>query len=593
MARAKRSGASGKGEAKGKGMAMPRRIFAQVSPKSVGGVSMFDAMGGINAETVEAFQSEQDDIARACDLLRKAGFEILDDTSSFTINIAGSAGTYRKAFGTDLVVKQRPVIKEFGREDVAEFIECPDTPVPGLIATAGTDFEDVVEGVAIEEKRYMMAPPSIFPPPKGYWHLDVPADVSLAANADRAHRTGITGKGVKVAMVDSGQYKHPFFAARGYRVAPVVLGPAASNPTHDEVGHGTAESANIFSVAPDAQLLPVKISFVNSVGAFNAAVALRPDIITCSWGSSRMNGPLTAADQALAAAVAAAWASGIVVIFSAGNGQWGFPGQHPDVISAGGVFMRQDGSFEASDYASGFMSRIYRNRRVPDLCGLVGMRPGALYIMLPLEPGDSIDRDLAGGTHPNGDETARDDGWAAISGTSAAAPQLAGAAALIKQACGRLGPKDVREILMKTARDVTQGRCHPDHDHPAGPGVDLATGHGLVDAHKAVMLAKVRCLRVGPPISRAAPTRSVRPGPEPIRRIPPPTIPQPPRPPFPPRPPRPVIGPPICPTEGPAGLEQASLEAQLAAEQGAAGLSAEDAEALEQMIIESDLDLGA
>ena len=149
---------------------------------------------------------------------------------------------------------------------------------------------DLIEGVALEEPRYFMAT-SMFPPLKSYWHLDVPAGVSLGCNADKAHRGGITGKGIKVAMVDSGHFKHPFFTGRGYRVAPVTLGPAAANPLADESGHGTGESANIFAVAPDVDLLPVKINFVNSIGAFNAAVGLAPDIITCSWGSSNQFGP--------------------------------------------------------------------------------------------------------------------------------------------------------------------------------------------------------------------------------------------------------------------------------------------------------------
>jgi hypothetical protein len=235
---------------------------------------------------------------------------------------------------------------------------------------------------------------------------------------------------------------------------------------------------------------------VNTAGAFNAAVALSPHIITNSWGSSRQNGPLSAADQALAASIAAAVASGIIVVFSAGNGHWGFPGQHPDVISAGGVFMLPDGSTRASDYASGFMSNVYPGRRVPDLSGLVGMRPGAKYIMLPLEEGDEIDRTGAGGTHPNGDETATNDGWAAFSGTSAAAPQLAGAAALVKQACPRLTPAEVRDVLMRTARDVTAGTNHPNFGNVAVVGPDTATGNGLVDAHRAVLTAKLRCLVV-------------------------------------------------------------------------------------------------
>ena len=140
-------------------------------------------------------------------------------------------------------------------------------------------------------------------------------------------------------MCDSGWFKHPYFVGRGYNVTAVTLGPGATLPTKDESGHGTGESANIFAIAPDVTFLPVKMSFVNTIGAFNTAVGLRPDIITCSWGSSNPSGPLSAADLALAASISAAVASGITVIFSAGNGHYGFPGQHPDVISAGGVFM--------------------------------------------------------------------------------------------------------------------------------------------------------------------------------------------------------------------------------------------------------------
>jgi subtilisin family serine protease len=360
----------------------------------------------------------------------------------------------------------------------------------------------------------------VFAPPKAYWHLDVPGDVSLGVNADRAHRGGVTGRGVKVIMCDSGWFSHPYFAARGYRSSPVVLGPGAANAAADEVGHGTAESANAFAVAPDIDFTMVKMSFVNSVGAFNAAVALGPQIISCSWGSSNRFGPLSAADQALAAAISLAVASGIIVVFSAGNGHWGFPGQHPDVISAGGTFMRQDGTFQASDYSSGFASNIYPGRNSPDLTGLVGMLPRAAYIMLPLQAGDSIDVDLAsGGAHPNGDETASNDGWAAISGTSAAAPQLAGVAALIRQACPHLSPASVRSIMKSTARDVTSGTSNTNTGgHAAVPGPDLATGNGLVDANRAVLTAKIRCLGPIRPIQPILPIQPIAPV-SPIRPI--------------------------------------------------------------------------
>jgi len=561
---------------------MPKIIFANASPRSLGGVSLFDAGNRINAQTVANFASEQEVTTRAVSRLRDAGFEILQ-VSPFTINIAGSQATYERAFNTKLNTEERPVIKPGGVETTGTFIDCPETEMSGLIATAGSTMGDLLEGVAIEEPRYLMAP-SMFAPHKAYWHLDVPAGVSLGCNADKAHRSGITGKGIKVAMVDSGWFKHPFFVNRGYRAAPVLLGPGAANPLKDESGHGTGESANIFSCAPDVELLPVKINFANSLGAFNAAVGLNPHIITCSWGSDTgTSTTLSAANQALAAAIAAAVASGIVVVFSAGNGHVGFPGQHPDVISAGGVFMGVDESLRASDYASGFNSVIYPGRRVPDLSGLVGMKPGANYIMLPVEPGDDLDVLKAGGVHPNGDETTNNDGWAAFSGTSAAAPQLAGVAALMKQACPKLTPAQIKSILMSTARDVTTGKCNATALTPGGVtsvvGPDASTGNGLVDAHKAVLSAKVKCLSIGPikPITiKPIEPITVKPiepiTPQPIKPI------------------TPINPQPIKPAR-PADLPAAQASAdKVSFEEDQPPLSEEDAAALQDMIAGSDFD---
>jgi len=496
---------------------MPEIIYAEASVQSIGGKSLFDTSSVITSDTVDNYSSDSQLVSSAIDKLRTEGFEVLS-VGETTITISGSQSVYEKALKTKIVAEERPAIKQLGKEETATFLECPDTDVPGLIETNNTIFADLIEGIALNEPVYFFQ--NAFAPTKEYWHLDVPAGISLGMNADRAHRIGYNGKGIKVVMVDSGWYRHPYFVQRGYRSASVVLGPAAANPTHDESGHGTGESANIFSVAPDVNFQMVKINFVNSVGAFNEAVALNPDIISCSWGSSRRDPPLSASNQVLAAAISSAVRRGIVVVFSAGNGHWGFPGQHPDVISAGGVFMEDDGSTRASDYASGFASRIYAGRNVPDVSGLVGMRPKALYIMLPVEPGDGIDslpwnhpsrRGLQGGVHPNGDETGANDGWAAFSGTSAAAPQIAGICALIKQACRWLSPSQVRGILKRTARDVTVGNCSPGTGaNPATSGPDLATGHGLADAYRATIIARFRCI-LRPPVFPRIPPIVVQP----------------------------------------------------------------------------------
>ena len=78
--------------------------------------------------------------------------------------------------------------------------------------------------------------------------------------------------------------------------------------------------------------------------------------------------------------------------------------------------------------------------------------------MLPVQPGCSIDKDLAaGGAYPDGDMTQADDGWSAISGTSAAAPQIAGVCALLKQVQPSLSPNLIKQILIASARDVKEG----------------------------------------------------------------------------------------------------------------------------------------
>jgi hypothetical protein len=486
----------------------PDRIYAVASPHSLGGVSMFTPGLTVDAANVGAFESDEELVRRSVARLQDAGFEVLFATTR-TINIAGSRTTFERAFSTRLVSVERETVKSGGVVGMTTCFDSPDTPVFGLIDTANSSFADVLEGVAIEQP-YSLQAPTAFPPPVRYWHLDVPADVSLGCNADRAHRSGVTGLGIRIAMVDTGQAVHPFFTERGYRVEPTVLGPGTVDAHIDSVGHGTGESANIFSTAPDITLLPVKCanaagSLVNTTAAFAAAAALNPTIISCSWSRSIMNGPLDAAANALAAEIAAAVNAGIIVCFSASNGGWGFPAQMPEVLAVGGVFMERDGSMRASDYASGFMSNVYPGRRVPDISGLVGMRPKAIYIMLPLSEGASIDVGNAGSTHPNGDETPSNDGWAAFSGTSASCPQVAGVCALIKQACPRLTPAEVKDILMRTARDVTVGTSSPlpgpvgtVPGSPAGPGADDATGAGMVDAHRAVLLAKLRCTVVVP-----------------------------------------------------------------------------------------------
>src|SRR5687768_8022938 len=139
----KRSRSTTRKSARERRTGFPDRIFALASPRSVGGVSMFEPGALADATTVGNFVSESDLVSRAVNLLSDAGFEVLQATE-LLINIAGPRDLYEKAFGTSLVTEERPVVKELGTEDTATFIDSTDTDVPGLIATTGTRFEETL-----------------------------------------------------------------------------------------------------------------------------------------------------------------------------------------------------------------------------------------------------------------------------------------------------------------------------------------------------------------------------------------------------------------------------------------------------------------
>jgi subtilisin family serine protease len=472
---------------------LPSIIYAEVSVRSQSGDSLLKTSEIITSKNVERFYSEPQLVNATAEKLRAEGFNVFSE-GPISITIAAPPEVYERVFQTNIITQEIPIIKGGLYPTKATFLSVPNAEISGLIDASGSSLTNLIEGVAINEPVYNTS--SVTPPKPNYWHLNVPDDICQGINAHRLHDQGITGSGVKVVMVDTGWYRHPFFESHGYQ-GKVVLDGGAVNPELDENGHGTGESANLFAIAPNVELTMVKAkskksALVNSVGAFKKAVSLNPDIISCSWGDDQRDPPLSAFAKVMSAIVSDAVNRGIIVVFSAGNGGWSFPGQHPDVISAGGVYMSSDGKLEASDYASGFRSRIFPQRTVPDVCGFVGKLPRATYIMLPVQPGSLMDvtRGARNIGYPYGDETLPKDGWAVFSGTSAAAPQLAGICALMKQVYPQISPQQARDFLKKTTRDIFTGKSSlSTGGNQANVGVDLATGSGLADAFQAIMMA--------------------------------------------------------------------------------------------------------
>lgn len=472
---------------------LPDMVYAEAVVQSSYGPSLLEATTPATSATVPQFYAEPATLQQAIDRLSAQGLTVLD-VGRTSITVGAPPAVYERAFGTRLVPREVPTIKEFGQRTTATLIGSTDSYLPGGIEMKGP-WQSLLAGVAINEPVYYFGSPAAQPPPSDVPYMQVPQDLVARLNAAPLHRMGLQGRGVRVAMIDTGWYEHPFFERQGWR-AKVVLAPGSTDPELDANGHGTGESANLLALAPEINLTMVKADVaigskyrnVNSIAAFRTAMAQRPDIITCSWGTDLRGPTLSPYDRALAAVVADAVRRGIVVVFAAGNGHWGFPAQHPDVIAVGGVYQHLAGplapQLEASDYASGFVSRVYGRRRVPDVCGLVGQRPYGAYIQLPVPPGSVCDRACAEWA----DGTDASDGWAAFSGTSAAAPQVAGVCALLKQIDPGLSPQEMKTVLQRTARDVVQGRSNPmATGAAAGPGPDGATGHGLVDGARAAV----------------------------------------------------------------------------------------------------------
>lgn len=145
-----------------------------------------------------------------------------------------------------------------------------------------------------------------------------------------------TGRGVRVAIIDSGV--HPNHAHVGGISGGVAIGSdgAVTGDIVDRLGHGTAVAAAIREKAPEAELFAVKV-FDQSLTSTGPAL-----VSAIAWASSQhahlINLSLGTLNQehaaALAAVIARARAAGAVVVSAAPqlDAAW-LPGGLPGVIA--------------------------------------------------------------------------------------------------------------------------------------------------------------------------------------------------------------------------------------------------------------------
>lgn len=296
--------------------------------------------------------------------------------------------------------------------------------------------------------------------------------------ADQLHERGVDGRGVGIAVIDTGV--SPVSALRGRVHTGVDL--SGSGTTDDAYGHGTAFAGlaagglignRPVGVAPGAHIVPIRAAgpdgaadVSNLLAAMQWAVSFADEhdirIVMLAVGT---DADTSWRRDILNRAVQRAWASGLVVVTSVGNrgpqrGTVAKPADDPWVLSVGAADTR--GTVEPADNRiATFSSRGPVPEEAapkPDV-----LAPGVDVTTL-RAPGSFVDRSYPG--------AAIDHQRVRASGTSLAAATVAGAAALLLQENPRRTPADVRRALLSTA-----GR------RPVGESGNV--GRGIIDVDAA------------------------------------------------------------------------------------------------------------
>lgn len=266
------------------------------------------------------------------------------------------------------------------------------------------------------------------------------------------HARGNFGQGIKIAVLDTGiDATHPELAT-SYRGGINLVTPDLVEPLDDSWnGHGThvagiisaaADGSGVVGMAPLAELYAVKVvdgggfgEVSDLIAGLEWAIAQQIDIVNISLGTK-------VSSLALEQACQAAYQAGILLVAAAGNTQNDggavlYPAAYEQVIAVSAT-ARDDSPVWIS--ATGPQIEL--------------AAPGGVILS----------------TVPGG-------GYAVLTGTSQAAPHVAGVAALLMAAGfddldgnGTADSRDLRLQLQRTAADLGE------------PGADEVFGYGLVQA---------------------------------------------------------------------------------------------------------------
>lgn len=309
--------------------------------------------------------------------------------------------------------------------------------------------------------------------------LDVASKAVKATTVWNAE--GITGKGIGVAVIDTGVYLHDDLLGRIIGFKDFV---GNKTSPYDDNGHGTHVAGDIASdgnlsnglykgTAPGANIIGVKVLNKSGSGSLSTVIQgvqwcidnkniYNIRVINMSLGSSATQ---PSNEDPVCAAVEKAWKNGIVVCVAAGNEgpearTISSPGIDPIVITVGA--MNDNNSLSPNDYKiAEFSSRgpTIDNLIKPDV-----ICPGTNIISL-RSPNSTLDKQ---------NKSSRvGTGYISLSGTSMATPVCAGIVALMLEAKKSLTPLEVKNLLKSTSTPLPNLN-------------ENIQGKGLVDASKAV-----------------------------------------------------------------------------------------------------------
>lgn len=286
--------------------------------------------------------------------------------------------------------------------------------------------------------------------------------VASLIHLNAARSLKLTGKGIGIAIFDTGIGKHPDLTLQNSRLRAFVDTVNHRNDFYDDNGHGThitgiiagnghASNGKYEGIAPDSHFIMIKV--LNQKGEGNIEDVLAGirwllahykeyniRIVNISVGSSR--GKYFDESSPLVRGVEALWEEGLVVLTAAGNHgpaphTIGAPGNSRKIITVGASDVMQTGN--GRDYSGRGPTESCIKK--PDI-----VAPGSNIVSC--QPIQTVSPGLYGRTY---DMYSLEMLYHSRSGTSMSTPVASGCIALLLQQRPYLSNREVKFQLKKTA----------------------------------------------------------------------------------------------------------------------------------------------